>query len=224
MLRFFGVASAQAWERVCASQATLFRVPAATLKANHGNLAAWLRKGEIEAIWTECGPFDSGLFRETLRTAHELTRENLGTYLPALQDACAKAGVAVVLVPALPSPASKPGPSGKPRPEAVPRLAAGGRIIGAVRWLGPEKALIQVNPAGFETEDDFWFTFLHQAGHLLLHGKRRGFLESAYGAADAGGARSTGSVVRSESGGDTTEEDEADRFAFNLYRPSNTGN
>jgi len=29
----------------------------------------------------------------------------------------------------------------------------------------------------FLTDDQFWFTFFHEAGHLLLHGNRRLFLE-----------------------------------------------
>ncbi len=199
VLRFFGVASAQAWEQVSVSQATLFGMPEAGLRANHGNLTAWLRKGEVEGNRIECSSFDSGLFRETLRATHEFTKERPATYTPKLQNACAAAGVAVVLVPGLPLPDGKPGPSNKTKQTAR-------RVVGATRWLGPNKGLIQLNPMGLQTEDDFWLAFLHQAGHLLLHGKRRGFLEGA-------------SIFGGLGGGEAPEEDEANRFAFNLFVP-----
>jgi Zn-dependent peptidase ImmA (M78 family) len=50
------------------------------------------------------------------------------------------------------------------------------------------------------TDDHFWFTFFHEAGHLLLHGKQGMFLEE---------------MVPCES----KEEDEANEFAAGLLIP-----
>jgi uncharacterized protein DUF955 len=38
------------------------------------------------------------------------------------------------------------------------------------------KALIQLS-SQYETEDQFWFTFFHETGHILLHGKRQFFID-----------------------------------------------
>jgi HTH-type transcriptional regulator/antitoxin HigA len=37
---------------------------------------------------------------------------------------------------------------------------------GATRWLAPEKVMIILNIRG-KTEDKFWFSFFHEAGHVL---------------------------------------------------------
>ncbi len=79
-------------------------------------------------------------------------------FIPALQNRCAAAGVAVVFVPGLP----KTG------------------LSGATRWLNPEKALIQLS-LRYKTNDHLWFTFFHEAGHILLHGKKELFLEGTNG-------------------------------------------
>jgi Zn-dependent peptidase ImmA (M78 family) len=67
---------------------------------------------------------------------------------------CAEAGVEAVFVPEL------------------PRTG----ICGATRWLAPTKALIQLS-LRYKTDDQFWFTFFHEAGHILLHRKKEVFLE-----------------------------------------------
>jgi Zn-dependent peptidase ImmA (M78 family) len=49
-------------------------------------------------------------------------------------------------------------------------------INGAVRWLSPSKALIQLS-FRYLSDDIFWFTFFHECGHIALHGKKILFLE-----------------------------------------------
>jgi HTH-type transcriptional regulator / antitoxin HigA len=78
-----------------------------------------------------------------------------------MQELCAQAGVAIVFVPALP----KTG------------------VSGATRWLNPNKALIQLS-LRYKTDDHLWFTFFHEAGHILLHGKKELFIEGNNGLDD----------------------------------------
>ncbi len=78
---------------------------------------------------------------------------------------CAAVGVAVVLVPELP----------------------GTRVSGATRWLTPGKALIQLS-LRYKSDDQLWFTFFHEAAHVLLHGKRDLFIE------DLGADDETGNI------------------------------
>jgi Zn-dependent peptidase ImmA (M78 family) len=47
----------------------------------------------------------------------------------------------------------------------------------AARWLSATKALIQLS-LRHKTDDHLWFSFFHEAGHLLVTGKRRDFVDS----------------------------------------------
>ena len=70
-----------------------------------------------------------------------------------LIEECRNAGVKVVFIKELP----------------------GTRVHGAVRWVG-ETPVIQLS-CRYKVEDIFWFTFFHEAGHVVLHGKRDVFLK-----------------------------------------------
>lgn len=48
-------------------------------------------------------------------------------------------------------------------------------ICGSTRWLN-DTPLIQLT-GRYKRNDSFWFTFFHEAGHILLHGKKDIFLE-----------------------------------------------
>lgn len=153
-LRYYGVASVEAWraqyERpVAAYRASekLTRTPAA--------VSAWLRQGEREAEKLRCGEFNRERFEAVLQEIRALTVEhNPEKFLLELVTQCAQAGVAVVLAPA---------PKGCP-------------VSGATKWLSASKALIMLSVRG-KTDDKLWFTFFHEAGHLLKHGKRLTFLD-----------------------------------------------
>ena len=56
-------------------------------------------------------------------------------------------------------------------------------VYGATRWLTPQKALLQLSLRG-RTDDFLWFTFFHEAAHILKHGKREVFIEAPDGAGD----------------------------------------
>ena len=172
-LKFFGVASVGAWRQQYVTQtisAAAYRA-SEKIRANPGSVAAWLRVGEVMAAGIECAPFDRDLFLRALGEARKLTVEiDPAKFVPALRDLFAACGVAVVIVRA---------PKGCP-------------ISGAVRWLSPQKALVQLSMR-YLRNDTFWFTFFHECGHIALHGKKMLFLENE---------EMTGS-----------EEDEADRFA-----------
>jgi uncharacterized protein DUF955 len=95
-----------------------------------------------------------------------------------LVELCASAGVAVVFV----------GEIGKTR------------ASGAARWLTPTKALIQLS-LRHKTDDHLWFSFFHEAAHILLHSKEATFITGTDGEANE------------------TMEGEAKRFAANQLIP-----
>ncbi len=49
-------------------------------------------------------------------------------------------------------------------------------ISGSTRWLN-DTPFIQLT-GRYNRNDSFWFTFFHEAGHILLHGKKDIFLEN----------------------------------------------
>jgi len=176
VLSFFGVASPSEWQQVFQVPQASFR-HSASFKSESGALAAWLRKGELMAQEIRCAQFERGRLQEALEAARALTAEEPDVFKPALVSLCAEAGVAVAFVPELPK----------------------CRAHGLTRWISPTKALIQLS-FRYKTDDHLWFTFFHEAGHILLHGKRLIFIE-------AGSASSA------------PEEDEANRFASDFLIP-----
>lgn len=155
-LAFFGVGSVKAWNhhygRKLASAA--FRSSTA-FETRMAALAAWLRHGEISATEIDCNPWDAILFRQTLDETKTLTRiGDPQIFIPKLVEAFSMCGVAVV----------------------VARAPTGCRASGATRFLTPNKAVMLLS-FRYLTDDQFWFTVFHEAGHLLLHAHNELFLE-----------------------------------------------
>jgi addiction module HigA family antidote len=179
LLSFFAVSSIDQWEARYQNEAVAYRRPA-KFEPDVYALTAWLRAGEREAESIECGAFDAEGFRSALAQARRLTLEgDPELFVPALRDLSRACGVAVVFIPEL----------------------AGSRACGVTRWLSPTKALIQLS-LRYKSNDHLWFTFFHEAGHVLLHGKREIFLEIAKGRV-----------------GNAEREAEADRFAAEMLIP-----
>ena len=153
VLAFFGVASRESWEAVWLSPQASFRQSPA-FQADPAATAAWLRLGELEAVDLEVSEFDRGRFQEALAEIRSIMVEPAERFEPEMRRLCAESGVALVIVDEI----------------------KGSRANGAARWLSPTKALIQLSLRG-RWEDMFWFTFFHEAGHILLHGKRSAFVD-----------------------------------------------
>ncbi len=154
-LRFFGVASPDAWRAVWEQEAVAFRTTSAA-RDRLGKVATWLRQGEIEAQAIDCAPYDTDAFRAALARIRALTTASPDDFLPEMTRLCAEAGVAVVVTQEIP----------------------GAGVYGATRWLSPTKALLQLS-LHYKSDDQFWFSFFHEAGHILLHRKREVFLIGA---------------------------------------------
>ena len=153
LLNFFGVAGPNQWENTYTELRGAAR-ESNTTKSALGDLSAWLRTGEIMAQRQQCEVYSSVQFKQALKEVRVLTRKNPVEAWPRVVDLCASAGVAVVLVPELPKT----------------------HVFGFTRWLTPNKALIQLS-LRYKTDDMLWFTFFHEAAHILLHGKKDVFIE-----------------------------------------------
>jgi HTH-type transcriptional regulator / antitoxin HigA len=153
LLSFFGVASSEQWQSTYGTLEGAARE--AKWESHLGDLSVWLRAGELKARNCNCNDYDAKRFRSALTEIRKLTQQAPQEAWPTACKLCAEAGVAVVLVPELPKT----------------------HVHGFTRWLTPSKALIQLS-LRHKTDDILWFTFFHEAAHILLHGKKDIFLEA----------------------------------------------
>lgn len=176
LLRYFGVASPEQWKKIWFSPEAAYR-KSKVFAGKPEASSIWLRKGELQAQEIKTKPFDREAFRSLLQDIRALTQTAPERFQEQAVNLCAEVGVAVVFTPPI----------------------KGAPVYGATRWLTPEKALIQLSLRG-KFEDLLWFTFFHEAGHILLHGKKEIFIE--------------------EDDSQDEREQKADRFARDLLIPS----
>ena len=157
LLAFFRVGSVDAWTARYGLANVAYR-HSPRFKSNEAALATWLRLGEIEAEGQECAEYNDSRFRHAVRNIRCLTREPVIEALDQTARLCNEAGVALTLVQPLPKTA----------------------LSGAAWWLSPRKAVIQLG-ARHKTDDHFWFSFFHEAAHILLHSKKGVFVDEANG-------------------------------------------
>lgn len=153
VLQYFGIASPEQWKTFCQQQQGSYR-QSPSFKSDPGALSAWLRQGELVAQKIDCEPFDEAKFRSALAEVRRLTVKPPQVIGPEMKRLCAESGVAFVFVPEV----------GKTH------------VSGFTRWLTSAKALIQQS-LRHKSDDHLWFTFFHEAGHIMLHGKKETFLE-----------------------------------------------
>ena len=182
LLTFFGLASPLQWKEIYLDHSVTvsFRMSLAHT-SSPGALSAWLRKGELQALELKKNDYVPSRFTNALSKVKPLVESQPDDFKEKLQGICSDAGVAVVYTPCL------------------PKVTASG----ASRWIkNLTTPLIQLS-GRYKTNDHFWFSFFHEAGHILLHGKKGVFLE------DVQGARI-----------DKKKEKEADAFASEMLFPS----
>ncbi|WP_350027953.1 ImmA/IrrE family metallo-endopeptidase [Methylovulum psychrotolerans] len=156
LLRFFGVASTEQWQAhyETGMQGDFRRTRES--QSDMGAISSWLRLGEIEAEKLDGANYNRSKFEKALRRIRKLTVQPPEIFEPEMRRLCHDAGVLFVMVPAIPK----------------------AHVSGVARWLNKHKPLIQLSLYG-KTNDKFWFTFFHEAAHILLHedGKKTIYLD-----------------------------------------------
>lgn len=153
-LEFFAVTSHCEWESRYSNALTAFR-SSSTYQSSAIEVATWLRLGEILAEQLSCGAWNPNGLESSLTSIRALTRvKDPRVFIPRLQAICLPLGVAVVVV----------------------KSPRGCKASGAARFVAPEKAMVLLSGRHL-SDDHFWFTFFHEVGHLLLHGKERIFID-----------------------------------------------
>ena len=147
-LRFFDIGQIEIWHRSYATmmENTAFR-KSERFASNVGACTAWFRQAELEAEAITCAQWDPEQLSHALPRLRSLTwTKNPAIFVPKLQDVCADCGVAFTMVP----------------------LPEGCTASGATWFSSSTKATL-VMSGRYLSDDHFWFTFFHEAGHLLLH-------------------------------------------------------
>lgn len=144
LLSFFGVGSLNAWETRWSSPLAHYR-KSRTYKGSDYARAAWLRWGETLAAQIDTSPFEAQGLRKVAERIRSCTRITpLQAAIEEAQTELNTAGVALIVVPEF----------------------EGTRLSGAARWLGPDKAVVQLS-LRHKTDDHLWFSCMHEIGHLL---------------------------------------------------------
>ncbi len=157
LLAFFRVGSIDAWNTRYGRANVAYR-HSQSFQSNEAALATWLRLGQIEAERQDCVEYNETRFRQAARNIRRLTREPVVEALRQTATLCNEAGVALALVQPLPKTA----------------------LSGAAWWLSPRKAVIQLT-ARHKSDDHLWFSFFHEAAHILLHSKKGIFVDETNG-------------------------------------------
>ncbi len=140
-------------------------------------ISVWLRLGELQAEKIKVAAFDKKDLRNCLDKIQDIAYKHSDTWLEELQALCASYGVALVYTPCI---------------SKAP-------IYGATRWIKNNRVpLIQITDRQ-KDYNAFWFTFYHELGHILYHGKKDIFIDGLESIQP-----------------DKEKEDEADAFAARM--------
>lgn len=147
VLAFYGVCNVKAWRDLWEKPAVAAR-RSQCFESQPGATSAWLRLGQLQALKRTCSVYDKAGFVALLQEARQLTKASASA-ISTLIERCAACGVAVALVPEMPK----------------------APWSGATMWLSPQRVMILLNLRG-KAEDKFWFSFFHEAGHVLHDSKK----------------------------------------------------
>jgi HTH-type transcriptional regulator/antitoxin HigA len=159
LLGLFGIGAIEAYPQKLASLMVQHRQSRAHPISDH-HVAVWLMLGEEKARAMAVPSFDAERFVASAREIRTLTEAEPGVFEPRMRSLCRDAGVALVFE--------------KPISQT--------RLYGSARWLDRERAIIQMS-LRMKSNDHFWWTFFHEAGHLVLH-RGRNFVEEKDGSGD----------------------------------------
>ena len=176
LLKFFRVASPMQWSDIYNGSSLAFKIELRHTVEPQA-ISVWLRLGELQAEKINVASFDKKALRNGLEQIQDLAYKHSDTWLEELQTHCASCGVALVYTPCI----------------------AKAPIYGATRWIKNNSLpLIQITDRQ-KDYNAFWFTFYHELGHILYHGKKDIFIDGIESIKP-----------------DKEKEDEADAFAARM--------
>lgn len=157
LLNYFALSSASAWHNYYMNQQlkVAFRISLSSTKEPYA-ISAWLRQGDKQAETISLPiNYSDKLLKDNIIKMKQLMIEKPKDWQITLQNICTTCGIKLVYTPPLPK----------------------APINGATRWLSGKYPLIQMSEKQ-KNYNVFWFSFFHEIGHILLHGKKDIFLEN----------------------------------------------
>jgi len=154
ILAFFSVSSKEAFYTYynVEESKVAYRMTENATKSQYA-INAWLRQGELQAAQLPTNLYNVTKFKKALLEIKSIMSKQPDNFFKKLQALCLDAGVKVVYTPCLPRT----------------------KLHGSTRWTN-NNPVIQLSNQ-YQRNDIFWFTFFHEAGHILKHGKKDVFVE-----------------------------------------------
>lgn len=156
VLRFFGVSSPEAFEHSWMRPRVSFR-RSQSFSVREQNTALWLRLVERCAQGVEVKKYRPAALKRVAAQIPPLTNLQVPAGFVAAQAALAEVGVALVFVRQVPDT----------------------RVCAATWWLDSERPVIGITERN-RKPDIFWFSIVHEIGHLDRHPRRETFLDLEY--------------------------------------------
>lgn len=157
LLIFFGCSDIESWNKMyCSNLPAACRISGAST-AKLGNTSSWIRAGQLMAQSSvfDLPEYDKAKFKVALTAIKDITVDASDGFDKKMTELCANAGVKLLFVKELPR-------SG---------------ICGAAYWInGNATPCIQMS-LRFKKNDHFWFTFFHEAAHILSEHKKMIYLD-----------------------------------------------
>ncbi|GBE09281.1 hypothetical protein BMS3Abin11_02412 [bacterium BMS3Abin11] len=155
-LKYFEVSTVDEWYEKYNDilSVTSFRT-SGSFDSTPESVVTWLKRGELISEKIISDSWNESSFTCAVNEARGLTRErDPEVFIPKLQKIFSKCGVAIVV-------------------EKSPKRC---KASGAAFFVTSKKAVIMLSGRHL-SDDHFWFSFFHEAGHILLHGNMELFLE-----------------------------------------------
>lgn len=157
MLSYFSVANTSSFHNFYENDlySTAIKFASKDRQDTHA-LSAWLRKGDLQATEFRAANFRKSEFLDALQVIKNFMEEDdvnmiIGKILEHARDC----GVKIVFTDQL----------------------SDVNVIGSARWLN-DHPLIQMR-CRYDSVNQFWKTFYHEAGHIVLHGRKELFVDDA---------------------------------------------
>ncbi|MBR2128092.1 MAG: HigA family addiction module antidote protein [Bacteroidales bacterium] len=155
LLSFFRITSVQAWEDYYINQELKVAFKLSLGKTNDPYaISAWLRKGDIEADKViTANVFSAAEMRRRIPLILSLFKEQPENAIQTLKSICFESGIKLIFTDCIPN----------------------APIRGCARWINGVPCIQMTNSS--KKYDVFWFSFFHELGHILLHGKKDVFMD-----------------------------------------------
>jgi HTH-type transcriptional regulator/antitoxin HigA len=169
LMSLLGIGGPDSFDAKVGSLAVLHRQSKSKTASPH-HIVTWLMLGEQKAREMDVPDYDEERFKQAVAEIRAMTVEPPEVFEPRMVELCRACGVALVFE------------------KQISKTA----LFGSARWLDADHAIIQMS-LRMKSNDHFWWTFFHEAAHILLH-RGRNFADDQNGVGDG-------------------LEDEADRWA-----------